>query len=241
MSSIENSSSSVDSKLENVNSSDIKLPSEWCLYLYDKQIFAKMAQRVVNATAPPNEMVHKLTNLSDLIYLTQLMEVKIKTENKFDHRINLDMHNYIIMRKDIQPVWEDPRNRDGGAFTIKIRHSKGYSLWYKLITRMIGETLMYNIEKSQSINGITVSYIQGDSDENCFTYIKIWDGKQGRTKEDFIGLLPSDIINEFKGESPPRYIVHREKQDFDGKIVMNNLHNYNNKKAQKYNKYSNFK
>ena len=32
-----------------------------------------------------------------------------------------------------------------------------------------------------------------------------------------------------------------EKQDFDGKIVINNLHNYNNKKAQKYNKYSNFK
>ena len=75
------------------------------LYLSNKQIFAKMAQRVVNATAPPNEMVDKLTNLSDLIYLTQLMEVKIKTENKFDRSINLDMHNYIIMRKDIQPIW----------------------------------------------------------------------------------------------------------------------------------------
>ena len=76
---------------------------------------------------------------------------------------------------------------------------------------MIGETLMYNIEKSQSINGITVSYIQGGDIEMkiALLILKSQTGKVEKPKKEFIGLLPSDIINEFKGESPPRYIVHQ--------------------------------
>ena len=42
------------------------------------------------------------------------------------------MNDYIIMRKGIEPIWEDPKNSNGGTFTVKMAHSKGYDVWSTL-------------------------------------------------------------------------------------------------------------
>lgn len=231
------------------------LPNSWVFYLYDKQSFKKMASRP-NFQAKPYQKLCDIETVNDLIYILQLMEVKADTKNKTDqtrdgrpvhpdlsgtNRINLDMNDYIIMRDGIEPIWEDPKNSNGGTFTIKIPHSKGYSVWSMFVMYMLGETMTYDMA---NINGITVSYIPDSpnsynspynnpfSPDNSFTYIKIWDGKSNRSKEEFFNILPVDLYEKIKSFEL-RYSRNNEKPDYGGRHIITKL---TNSKANSYNR-----
>src|SRR5271169_6773349 len=85
---------------------DIQLPSEWVLYLYDKQLFKKLASKP-NFQAKPYTEVCTLKTVNDLVYILQLMKVKadpkVNIGTTINYKINLDMNDYIIMRKGIAP------------------------------------------------------------------------------------------------------------------------------------------
>ena len=91
----------------------INLPNQWVLYLYDKQLFKKMANRP-GFNAKPHKEICTITTINDLIYILQLLEVK--SNQLSSTKINLDANDYIIMRKGIEPIWEDPKNSNGGTF-----------------------------------------------------------------------------------------------------------------------------
>lgn len=214
-----------DMSLTNIN-----LPNQWVLYLYDKQLFKKIANRP-NFQAKPHKELCTISTVNDLMYILQLMEVKTEPKLKIDFmnndKINLDANDYIIMRKGIEPIWEDPKNSNGGTFTIKMNHSKGYDVWSTFIMYILGETLTYEMH---NINGITVSYISdaysfsnpNPSTNNSYTYIKIWDGKTDRTKEQFVNILPMDLYNKIKSESI-MYSQNNKKKDFNEKNIINKL------------------
>ncbi|MEM3063177.1 MAG: eukaryotic translation initiation factor 4E [Nitrososphaerota archaeon] len=232
----------LDSQLENKSSSDyplthINLPNPWVLYLYDKQAFKKIASST-NYQVKPHKEVCTITTVNDLIYILQLMEVKnepkIKLGSSNDNRINLDANDYIIMRKGIEPIWEDPKNCNGGTFSIKMDHSKGYNVWSTFVMYMLGETLT---EEMQYINGITVSYISdetsfhqnlsADQGSHSYTYIKIWDAKPNRTRDQFVNILPADLLSLIKNESL-MYIQNNKKRDFNEKSIISKLKNSQN-------------
>jgi len=208
------------------------LPQEWVLYLYDKQLFKKMANRP-NFKAKPHKELCSIKTVNDVLYILQLMEVKIEPKLKIaavdDNKINLDANDYIIMRKGIEPVWEDVKNSNGGTFTIKMAHNKGYDVWSTFVLYMLGETLTQDMNY---INGITVSYISDTNSfhnplpnsHNSYTYIKIWDGKSDRTRDEFVNILPSDLINKIKSESL-MYSQNNKKKDFNDKNIINKLFN----------------
>lgn len=134
--------------------------------------------------------------------------------------INLDMNDYIIMRKGIEPIWEDPRNKYSGTFSIKVHHTKGYDIWSTFMLYLLGETLTKDKSK---INGISVSYISSDSNifnadnpgtKDCFTFLKIWDGKPHRLPNEFIDILPQEILEKIKNESV-KYAINDQKKDFN--------------------------
>lgn len=225
---------SVETKL-----TDIMLPNEWVLYLYDKQVFKKMANKS-NFKAQPHKAIYTITTVNDIVYIMKLMAVKNKSKVKYDlinnNKINLDMNDYIIMRKGIEPIWEDPKNSNGGIFTVKLRHSKGYDVWSNFIMYMLGETLC---DEMHNINGLTVSYIadsynfSSSENGNCYTYIKIWDAKSGRTKEQFINILPTSLYEKIKIESI-LYTQNNTKKDFNEKNIVEKLQNneqYNKNKG----------
>lgn len=213
---------------------DILLPNQWVLYLYDKQLFKKLANRP-GFQAKPHKEICTISTLNDIIYILHLMGVKIDNDKiesaigkNYNKKYNLDCNDYIIMRKGIEPIWEDPKNSNGGTFTIKMSHNKGYNVWRTFIMYMIGETLCNDMN---NINGITVSYISDGNNfsnhittnNNNYTYIKIWDGKSDRTRDEFINILPSDILNMIKNESL-MYSQNNKKKDFDDKNIINKLH-----------------
>jgi hypothetical protein len=146
-------------------------------------------------------------------------------------KLNLDMNDYIIMRAGIEPVWEDPKNTNGGTFTIKISHKYGYDLWKRLIMHTLGETLT---RQMSDINGIGVSYISdahnlssGGNDAETYTYIKIWDGKPNRSHEDFLGILPIEIMEIIK-DSSTKYTPNQTKKHFGQEDILKRINTTDN-------------
>jgi translation initiation factor 4E len=86
------------------------------------------------------------------------------------------IHNYIknellysgmffIMKENINPLWEDNNNINGGCWSFKILKKNSYNAWINLSVYLIGETLT---EEYNFINGISISPKKG------FCIIKIW-------------------------------------------------------------------
>ena len=73
-----------------------------------------------------------------------------------------------LMRKGITPMWEDPKNRNGGFCTYKVANKFVPDVWRTLFYAMCGETLSTNPKYSPLINGITVS------PKKSFCIVKIW-------------------------------------------------------------------
>lgn len=242
---------------------DLLLPNQWVLYLYDKKSFKKITNKQKSQVEPYKPLC-TLSTVNDLVYLLQLMKVKIppnfvsKTKNQSGidsvaskqspvekekmnanvnanaNRINLDMNDYIIMRKGIEPIWEDPKNRAGGQFSIKIDHERGYNLWSLFMVYICGETLCADMA---NINGISISYIPDTmsndfivpdkpqrnlssggfavqtENKHSYTFLKIWDGKTDRSEKQFMSILPREISEKIKDDSI-RYTFNGKKKGF---------------------------
>ena len=58
--------------------------------------------------------------------------------------------------------------------------------------------------------------------KNSNTYIKIWDGFQGRTLEGFCEILPKYIMECLnQTDASLRYYFNRDKQDYNKNILSN--------------------
>lgn len=73
-----------------------------------------------------------------------------------------------LMRKNILPMWEDPKNCDGGCFSFKITNKNIPKVWKNLSYMLTGDSLTNNKKLLQTINGITVS------PKKSFCILKIW-------------------------------------------------------------------
>ena len=73
-----------------------------------------------------------------------------------------------LMRKNINPVWEDPLNCNGGCFSFKVLNKNVLKVWKELSYTITGETLSTKKEFMENINGITIS------PKKSFCIIKLW-------------------------------------------------------------------
>jgi hypothetical protein len=73
-----------------------------------------------------------------------------------------------MMRKGIQPIWEDPQNRDGGCFSYKVLSKSIYGAWKELTYSIVGGSISSKAGFFDSVTGITIS------PKKNFCIIKIW-------------------------------------------------------------------
>ena len=73
-----------------------------------------------------------------------------------------------VMRKGITPMWEDPKNRNGGCFSFKVTNKQVPEVWKTLFYLLAGETLSLEPKYNSQLNGITIS------PKKNFCIIKIW-------------------------------------------------------------------
>lgn len=93
---------------------------------------------------------------------------KVISLNEFIHDSVIKNCMLFVMREGITPMWEDPRNRNGGCFSYKISNKFVPEVWKKLFYSITGETLCKDMNHSQHVNGITIS------PKKNFCIIKIW-------------------------------------------------------------------
>ena len=73
-----------------------------------------------------------------------------------------------IMKQNINPIWEDSQNRQGGCFCYKIEDINIIYIWKKLCYSLIGNTITSDVDLLNSINGISISV------KKNFYIVKIW-------------------------------------------------------------------
>jgi hypothetical protein len=81
-----------------------------------------------------------------------------------------------IMRGDILPLWEEPQNKNGGAFTLFFSDNEYHEYIERTSMYMVSEQLTTE-RKGRSVNGISVT-----SKHNSYS-LKIWinDNKFSKT------------------------------------------------------------
>jgi hypothetical protein len=73
-----------------------------------------------------------------------------------------------LMRDGIKPIWEDPKNRNGGCFSYKVLNKNVHEVWKGLSYSTVGNTVSSQIAFVNNITGITIS------PKKNFCIVKIW-------------------------------------------------------------------
>ena len=93
---------------------------------------------------------------------------KVIALNEFIHNNVLKNCMLFVMREGITPMWEDPRNRNGGCFSYKISNRFVAEVWKQLFYMITGETLCKDTSNSKNM----VRCIYTTRPEYYFEYIK---------------------------------------------------------------------
>jgi hypothetical protein len=104
-----------------------------------------------------------------------------------------------IMKEGIKPIWEDPKNRNGGCFSYKVSNKNVYKVWKDLTYVMVGSSISKQSTFVNCVTGITIS------PKKNFCIIKIWmadcnNQNPGIVTSDVKGLSPQGCI--FKKHTP---------------------------------------
>jgi len=73
-----------------------------------------------------------------------------------------------LMKEGITPIWEDPKNRNGGSFSYKISNKSVYDVWKDLSYVVLGGSISTQSSFVSCVNGITIS------PKKNFCILKIW-------------------------------------------------------------------
>ena len=73
-----------------------------------------------------------------------------------------------LMKENINPLWEDVNNKNGGCFSFKVYNKDIEQVWKKVFFHLIGCTITKNKKHYKNINGITLS------PKKKFCILKIW-------------------------------------------------------------------
>jgi hypothetical protein len=111
---------------------------------------------------------------------------------------------FFIMREHIQPLWEDPLNKDGGCFSFKVNKPDAGEFWFKLGSLLLGGTLGKTPEVDSKICGISMS------PKRNYCILRVW-----------IQSHDYNTINLYNLDAPSysqiMYKSHNDNTDFDTK------------------------
>jgi hypothetical protein len=106
-----------------------------------------------------------------------------------------------LMREGIKPIWEDPKNRNGGCFSYKVSNKNVYSVWKDLTYVVVGSTISKQSSFVNSVTGITIS------PKKNFCIIKIW-------MSDCLNQNPAVITSDLKGISPQGCLFKKHTPEY---------------------------
>lgn len=115
----------------------------------------------------PHDKNWDLTSYTIIMSSIDTVE-KVITLNEAIHENVVKNCMMFVMRDGITPMWEDPKNRNGGCFSYKVINKTVPEVWKSLFYALCGESLCVEDNINKHINGITIS------PKKNFCIIKIW-------------------------------------------------------------------
>ena len=140
----------LDSKSTSSNNSEFKqLGTQWNLWAH--------LPHDSDWTVSSYKKIYKLTTVEETIAIIEsLPEPLVKNCMLF------------IMKDGIVPMWEDPKNRNGGCFSYKVSNKNVCEVWRDLSYLLVGNTISSNMQFVNGVTGVTIS------PKKNFCIIKIW-------------------------------------------------------------------
>lgn len=93
---------------------------------------------------------------------------------------------FFLMRENINPIWEDPKNKNGGCWSFKIYKKYIPNTWLDLSVHTVAESVTVKKDDSKLITGISIS------PKKSFSIIKIWNNN---SKKKEVNILTDNIDN----------------------------------------------
>jgi hypothetical protein len=100
--------------------------------------------------------IYTFNYIEEVIAITELLPEIVKSCMLF------------IMKDGIAPMWEDPKNRNGGCFSYRIQNKQVFDVWKDITYTLVGESISSNAIFINNVNGITIS------PKKSFCILKIW-------------------------------------------------------------------
>jgi len=156
-------------KKNNINLTlDTALPKEWCLwYHHDKD--------------KNNWKIDGFKN----IYSVKTIGDFWQLYNNWDKLGGVNQRHYFLMQKNINPIWEDPQNKNGGCWSYKINENQAGELWEDLSVYLVTEILS---QKPNDLTGISICLKKNNS------VLKIWNKNSG---DNSLSLLNENILKKW--------------------------------------------
>ena len=215
-----------------------RLPNSWTLYRYNKNDFETLAKNIqTERQLEPYIKIGELDDINSIAYLTQLLlsPVQIQSRDGTTHdSLNINLHNLVIMRQNILPIWETPENERGGTLSLVVDADRGVELFRSLLCLVLGHTLTEGSTTTRSwthsngeelqgdspyqINGISVSYLNSRKTGEQSYYIKIWDGVANRNLDQFLECLGPEAKTVL-GTTEMRYTFNNKKRNYNNGIM----------------------
>ncbi|RPA80736.1 translation initiation factor eIF4e [Ascobolus immersus RN42] len=145
-------------------------------------------------------------------YAEQLKEIaEINTIQSFWQVINntpfqnLPLRDSLhLFKKNVKPIWEDPRNKNGGAWTFRVPKATSFDFWKEILLAAIGEQLQDSVEKGDDICGISIS-VRFNSH-----LIMIWNrnGENQKSIDQILETVMKVLPEEMKPVPSNYYVSH---------------------------------
>ena len=92
--------------------------------------------------------IHTFNTVEEIIAINETLEAS-------DVLIKYCM--LFLSREDIEPTYEDPKNRNGGYFSYKVTNKMVIETWKQFTYSVVGETVSKNNNFNESITGLSIS------------------------------------------------------------------------------------
>ena len=136
---------------------------------------------------------------------------------------------YFMFKEPIKPMWEDENNKNGGRFSIKLKHGYTTIIWEEMIFALIGGILPK--EMKDEINGIVVT------SRKEFNTLQIWfKNYDDKITEDLEQCIRDLLVIPQEVKIEKRQF---NKKDYGNNNINNNTNNSNNNKNNNNNNNSN--
>ncbi|KAG9302281.1 hypothetical protein G9A89_008772 [Geosiphon pyriformis] len=175
------------------NSKPFPLANEWTFY-HDKFV----------ANATPGEYEDNLKSVATVATVQNFWAVYNNILGPETLQTRSSLH---FMKAGIRPVWEDPQNENGGAWSFRVNKNNTAVVWRELLMLLIGEQFEECVGLDDDIFGLTVS---SRYNSDIFT---IWNkNADAHDKAQVVNQL-TDALKPIELQSP-YYKAHRDHADF---------------------------